>query len=84
MSILEIEGLKDIALKENLEKVINQNNIFLSSVYSSKDKDYMRGEKIISDYSIYHKPTGEDQFIIELKNRTIIEQTRLEQILQML
>ncbi len=84
MSILEVEGLKNIPLKENLEKVINQNNVFLSSVYSSKDKDYIRGEKIISDYPVYHKPTGEDQFIIELKNRTIIEQTRLEQILQML
>jgi len=84
MSILESEGLKGIPLKENLEKVINQNNVFLSSVYSSKDKDYIRGEKIISDYSVYHKPTGEDQFIIELKNRTIIEQTRLEQILHML
>ncbi|PKL16216.1 MAG: hypothetical protein CVV49_17380, partial [Spirochaetae bacterium HGW-Spirochaetae-5] len=69
-SILAIEGLKDIPLKDNLEKVINQNNVFLSSVYSSKDKDFIRGEKIISDYSVYHKPTGEDQFIIELKNRT--------------
>jgi hypothetical protein len=84
ISVLTDEGLKEIPLKENLEHLINQNNIFLSSVYSSKDKDYIRGNKIISDYSVYHKPTGEDQFIIELKNKTVIEQTRLEQILKLL
>jgi hypothetical protein len=83
-TILENEGLKEIPLKESLEKVINMNNVFLSSVYSSKDKDNIRGKKIISDYSAYHKPAGEDLFIIELKNRTVIDQTRLEQILQML
>jgi hypothetical protein len=83
-TILENEGLKEIPLKESLEKIINMNNVFLSSVYSSKDKDNIRGKKIISDYSAYHKPAGEDQFIIELKNRTVIDQTRLEQILQML
>ncbi len=82
--VLSDEGLKDIPLKENLERLINQNNIFLSSVYSSKDKDYIRGNKIISDYSDFHRPTGEDQFIIELKNKTVIEQTRFEQILKLL
>ncbi len=83
-SVLSAEELKDISLKDNLEKLINKNNIFLSSVYSSKDKDYVRGNKIISDYSEFHRPTGEDQFIIELKNKTVIEQTRLEQILKLL
>jgi len=82
--ILISEGLKEISLKENLEKLINQNNIFLSSVYSSKEKDYTRGKKIIPGYGIYHKPTGDDPFIIELKNKTVIDQTRLEQILKML
>lgn len=83
-SVLSYEGLKNSVLKENLEKLISMNNIFLSAVYSSKEKDYIRGNKIISDYSEFHKPTGEDQFIIELKNKTVIEQTRLEQILKLL
>jgi len=84
MNLLSGEGLKNFPLKDNIEKLINMNNVFLSSVYSSKEKDYIRGNKIISDYSAYHKPTGEDQFIVELKNRIVIEQTRLEQILKML
>ena len=84
MAVLTDEGLKDKPLKENLEKLINQNDIFLSSVYSSKEKDYIRGNKIISDYSRYHGPTGEDQFITELKNKNIIDLTRLEQILKLL
>jgi len=84
MNLINNEGLKDSSIKENLEKLINKNNVFLSSVYSSKEKDYIRGNKIISDYSVYHKPAGEDQFIIELKNKTVAEQSRLEQILKML
>jgi len=84
MSVLAGEDLKNVPLKEILEKLINQNNIFLSAVYSSREKDFARGNKIISDYSVYHKPTAEDQFIIELKNKTVIEQTRLEQILKLI
>lgn len=84
IKILTDEGLKDVSLKENLEKLISRNTVFLSSVYSSKEKDYTRGNKIISDYSVFHKPTGEDPFIIELKNKTLIEQARMEQILKLL
>ena len=84
MSVLSDEGLKDLSLKNSLETLINQNNVFLASVYSSKEKDYIRGNKIISDYTVYHKPSGEDQFIVELKKTTVIEQTRLEQILKLL
>ncbi len=83
-NVMEKEGLKDLPLKEIIEKLINQNSVFLSSVYSSREKDYTRGNRIISDYSVYHRPTGEDQFINELKNATVIEQTRLEQILKLL
>ena len=84
VTVLKDEGLKDISIKTNLENIINQNNTFLAAVYSSKEKDYIRGNRIISDHSKYHKPTGEDQFIVELKNKTVIEQTRLEQILKLL
>lgn len=83
-SVLKYEGIDDVSLKENLEKLINQNELFLSSVYSSKEKDYIKGNKIIADYSKFHKSTDEDQFIIELKNKTIIEHTRLDQILKLL
>jgi len=84
LDILSTEGLRDLSIKHNLETLISKNNIFLTSVYSSKEKDYKRGNKTISDYNQFHRPAEEDSFIIELKNKTVIEQTRLEQIVKML
>jgi len=83
-SVLNNEGLADNSLKENLEKLVNHSEVFLSAVYSSREKDYIKGSKIIQDYRKYHAPAEDDKFIIELKNKTVIEHTRIEQLLKML
>jgi carbonic anhydrase/acetyltransferase-like protein (isoleucine patch superfamily) len=83
-SVIKNEGLADIPLKENLEKLVSHNEIFLSAVYSSKEKDFIKGVKIVHDYGRYHESADADRFITELKNKTVIEHTRIEQLLKML
>lgn len=83
-TVLKDEGIMDASLKENLEKLVNSNDHFLKSVQLSKEKDFVKGNKIINNYSRYHMPAQDDRFIIELKNKTVIEHTRIEQLLRML
>ena len=74
-------SLKDMSLKENMEKLLNLNELFLSSLFYSRDKDYIRGNKIINNYYQYHKPTNEDPLIVDIKEKVKIEQEWLEQII---
>ncbi|MCL2155433.1 MAG: DUF4954 family protein [Leptospirales bacterium] len=74
-------SLKDMSLKENMEKLLNMNELFLSSLFYSRDKDYVRGNKIISNYAKYHKPTDEDPLIVDIRKKIQIEQEWLKQII---
>ena len=75
------EQLKDISLKDNMEKLLTKNKIFLSALFYSKDKDSIRGHKIINNYAKYHKPTDKDPLIITISEKIQTEQSRIERII---
>ena len=81
MEILHDENLSDMTLKDNMEKLLNMNELFLSSIFNSKDKDRIRGNKIINNYDKYHKPTTEDSLIEDISEKIKIEQKRIERII---
>ena len=64
-----------------MEKLLNMNELFLSSLFYSRDKDYVRGNKIINNYAKYHKPTDEDTLIVDVRKKIQIEQEWLKQII---
>jgi hypothetical protein len=81
MQVLHYEKLIGMTLKDNMEKLLSMNKLFLSSIFNSKDKDRIRGNKIINNYNKYHKPTEEDSLITDISEKIKIEQTRIEQII---
>jgi hypothetical protein len=81
LQILHDEKLNSMTLKDNMEKLLNYNELFLSSLFDSKDKDYIRSNKIIGNYAKYHKPTEEDPLIINMRDKIQTEQLRIERII---
>ena len=83
-SLLEKLGLKAVPLKESLEKYISLINILNEEILNSRAVDYHRGEKIIDDYSHYHGKPAQDPVILEFREKSEIEKSRLLQIIKII
>ncbi len=84
VSVLEQIKLKDVPLKENLKNYIYFISRLNNEVIESRKRDYTRGIGIINDYGQFHKGPEHDPLIIELKEKSEIEKSRLMQIIKII
>lgn len=82
--VIDSLGLKNIPLKEALDKYIYYINILNENVFESRNRDRTRGETIIEDYADFHQSPENDPVITELKAKYEIERSRLLQIIKLI
>lgn len=69
-SILNSEQLSKRSIIENLRRLAEMQEKIANDVFTSKEKDDIRGRKIIDDYDSAHTLAAEDSFVGQVQDET--------------
>jgi len=76
--------LKDNGIRDNLRLLIEMQEEIAKSVQSSKEKDDIRGARIITDYAEAHAPASDDSFVKQTHGETQTMKKEIEKLLSKL
>ena len=73
--------LKENGIRDNLRLLVEMQQEIAKSVQSSKEKDDIRGARVITDYAEAHAPASEDSFVKQTHAETHEMKKEIEKLL---
>jgi hypothetical protein len=84
LALLRSEGYAERSLPENLERLGDIHGKIAQDTHQSKERDDIRGKKIISDYSEANTQAPDDGFVKETWEKSKMSQARLKDLVSRL